>query len=177
MPYRMGRGDYPRGGFFGDLAHIGGGIIKGAVTGFTKLGPLGAVIGAAAGGAGGIQTLKNERIESIVKPIGGSSAGTPSQNDTSAEEIVRQHQVNVHKQQAKVLAAGSGGAGIINRPNAKLLGSGFRRRRTMRPTNVKALRRALRRAEGFKKIAMQTIRLIDPKTKGKKFGGFKRRKR
>jgi len=177
VPYRMGRGDYPRGGFFGDLAHIGGGIIKGAVTGFSKLGPLGAVLGAAAGGAGGIQTLKNERIESITKPIGGSTAGTPSQNTTSAEEIVRQHQVNVHKQQAKVAAGKAGGAGIINRPNAGMLSSGFHRRRTMRVTNVKALKRALRRADGFKKLALQTIRLVDPAKKGKKFGGFKRRKR
>jgi len=47
------------------------------------------------------------------------------------------------------------------------------KRRKMQVTNAHALRRALRRAYGFEKLAMRTIRLVHPKKKGS-FGGFKR---
>lgn len=49
--------------------------------------------------------------------------------------------------------------------------------RRMNPTNGTALKRALRRAYAFKKVAMRTIRLVDAGRKPKKFGGFKTRKR
>lgn len=165
MPYP--RGDYPRGGFFGKLAHVAGSIIGGGVKGFAKSGPLGLVGGVLGGGAGAIVKMKNDRINSITGPIGSSDAGTPAQ--TSPEETLRQHQLQVHRQQAGVLAGG----GVM--AHGHIL-SGHRRR-TMRVTNVKALRRALRRAEGFKKLAMHTIRLISPNLKGKKFGGFKKGRR
>lgn len=51
------------------------------------------------------------------------------------------------------------------------------RNRRMNPTNGAALKRALRRAYAFKKVAMKTIRLVDAGRKPKKFGGFKTRKR
>jgi hypothetical protein len=50
-----------------------------------------------------------------------------------------------------------------------------RRRGRMRVTNPKALRRALRRAHGFAKLAMRTIHLVHPQKKGR-FGGFKKRR-
>jgi len=50
------------------------------------------------------------------------------------------------------------------------------RNRHMRVTNPKALRRALRRAHGFAKLAMKTIHLVHPRKKGR-FGGFRKRKR
>jgi hypothetical protein len=43
----------------------------------------------------------------------------------------------------------------------------------MRATNPKALRRALRRAYAFERLAMKTIHLVHPRKKGR-FGGFKR---
>lgn len=49
------------------------------------------------------------------------------------------------------------------------------RNRHMRVTNPKALRRALRRAHGFAKLAMRTIHLVHPRKKGR-FGGFKRKR-
>jgi hypothetical protein len=56
-------------------------------------------------------------------------------------------------------------------------GGGFgRRRKRMRVTNPKALRRALRRAYGFEKLAMKTIHLLHPKKKVR-FGGFRRPKK
>jgi hypothetical protein len=52
----------------------------------------------------------------------------------------------------------------------------FRRRRRMRVTNPKALRRAIRRATGFARLAMRTIKIVYPRKKGR-FGGWKVRKR
>jgi hypothetical protein len=49
-------------------------------------------------------------------------------------------------------------------------------RRRMRATNTKALRRALRRAYAFERIAMKTIKLVHPRKRGR-FGGFKKARR
>lgn len=48
--------------------------------------------------------------------------------------------------------------------------------RRMNVCNSRALRRALRRAHGFEKLAMRTIHLLHPRKKAK-FGGFKKRTR
>jgi len=83
-------------------------------------------------------------------------------------------------------AAGLGGiaSGVAGVATGKLLGkraalagmAGGRRRRRMRVTNPRALRRAIRRTQGFAKLAMRTIHLVHPKRKVR-FGGFKRRKK
>lgn len=52
-------------------------------------------------------------------------------------------------------------------------GSRCVKNRHMNVANAKALRRALRRAYGFEKLAMRTIRLVHPHKRGR-FGGFKR---
>lgn len=52
----------------------------------------------------------------------------------------------------------------------------MRHHRRMRATNPKALRRALRRAYAFERIAMRTIHLLHPKKRAR-FGGFKRHRR
>ena len=86
---------------------------------------------------------------------------------------------------AGVVAAGvAGRAGLFGRaagkhPSArhlKALAMGLRRARPrMNVTNVHALRRSLRRAHGFAKLAMRTIHLIHPRKKVR-FGGFKKRR-
>jgi hypothetical protein len=48
------------------------------------------------------------------------------------------------------------------------------RNRKMNPCNPRALRRAIRRATRFTRLAMHTIHLVHPKKKGR-FGGFKKR--
>src|SRR5258707_1758407 len=59
----------------------------------------------------------------------------------------------------------------------RALAMGLRRARPrMNVTNVHALRKALRRAHGFARLAMKTIHLVHPKHKGR-FGGFKKRRR
>ncbi len=88
---------------------------------------------------------------------------------------------------AAVIAAGGLEAGRMSmgghrghKPSARhlrALAMGLRRARPrMNITNVHALRRALRRAGGFAKLAMKTIHLVHPKHKGR-FGGFKKRRR
>jgi hypothetical protein len=52
----------------------------------------------------------------------------------------------------------------------------FVRNRHMNPCNPRALRRAIRRATRFTRLAMKTIHLVHPKKKGR-FGGFKKRRR
>jgi hypothetical protein len=59
----------------------------------------------------------------------------------------------------------------ISRKTGKMV-----RNRHMRVTNPKALKRALRRAHGFAKLAMRTIHLVHPKKKVR-FGGFKKHRR
>jgi len=64
---------------------------------------------------------------------------------------------------------GAGAAGVVGATagaiGSRLLshGGGMRKRRRMRATNTKALRRALRRAYAFERIAMKTIHLVHPR--------------
>lgn len=54
----------------------------------------------------------------------------------------------------------------------RMAGAGMRRHRRMRVTNPKALRRALRRAQGFEKLARRVLHVTSPKRHVVK--GFKR---
>ncbi len=85
---------------------------------------------------------------------------------------------------AVAATAGLGRAGLFGRaagkhPSARhlhALAMGLRRAKPrMNVTNVHALRRSLRRAHGFAKLAMRVIHLVHPKKKGR-FGGFKKRR-
>jgi hypothetical protein len=73
-----------------------------------------------------------------------------------------------------VMGAGAGRA--IGRRGAMAVGAGMRRRRRMNVCNPRALRRSIRRTQGFAKLAMRTIHLVHPKKKAR-FGGFKKRTR
>lgn len=56
------------------------------------------------------------------------------------------------------------GAGMAaTLPGAARMAMGFRRRRRMRVTNPRALRRAIRRAEGFKRLALRVLKFTGPK--------------
>jgi hypothetical protein len=75
-----------------------------------------------------------------------------------------------------------GGAVAVGRRMARpamvdpTTGLQVRRRRRMNPCNPRALRRAVRRAHAFTKLAMKTIHLVHPKKKVR-FGGFRKRKK
>lgn len=70
---------------------------------------------------------------------------------------------------------GAGGPGKLLKRGEHLLGLGGRRRRRMNVCNQRALRRALRRAHGFERVAMRTIRIVNPRKRGH-FGGFKKKR-
>lgn len=178
MPYRqfeMVRGDMDRGGFLGGLASIAKGALKVGV-GFLAGGPVGA-------GTALVKHAAEElRGSGAAQPIGSSPAPIPSNiivakpiNQTPAEELVRQHQVNIHRAQAAgvKIGPGVGAQTTVGRISPMRMGG---RRRTMRVTNVKALRRAIRRATGFSKLAMKVIKVVNPQRKGR-FGGWKKAKR
>jgi len=193
VAYRMGRGDYYRGDYYrgGILSGLGS-IVKGAVkTGF----------GFITGGPGGAAKalVGHAKSELAPTPLVGTSLAL---NTTSAEELVRQHQVNVHKQQAAIAAGGgvgvmppmSGSAGLIG-PGGGLIPRGYHlnkspryptagypagsklvRNRSMNMLNPRALRRAIRRTQAFARIAMKAIHIVHPKKKGS-FGGFRKKRR
>lgn len=78
------------------------------------------------------------------------------------------------------MMAGPGGAcpkgfHISRSKHAKHFGQCVRNRH-MNVCNPRALRRSLRRAHGFARLAMKTIHLIHPKKKGR-FGGFRRKRK
>lgn len=185
MPYRnleMVRGDIPRGGFLGSVVKSIGGAVKGAVGGLISGNPLKAITGAV-GGAVRANVPSTMGGSGASMPIGSTpppvyiAPGSGRLNESSPEELADLHRANVAKAQ-RAGAAGRPGAGMVLPGNtiAGALMGGPRKRPHMRVTNPKALRRALRRAEGFKKLALKTIRLVSPKTKGR-FGGWKKSKR
>lgn len=74
-------------------------------------------------------------------------------------------------------AAGGVGVGARGYHVSKRTGALVRNRR-MNVCNPRALRRAIRRARGFEKLALKSIRLVSPhRLKRRHFGGFKTRRR
>jgi hypothetical protein len=153
------RGD-PFWGFLGRLA-------KGVVGGLTGIG-MGAGVPAAAGRASG-----------AIAKVGGRVGG-----------MIARHPVLSAAGAAAVLA-GAGGAGIEHMAaGGAACPKGFHpckskhgckkgpcvRNRHMRVTNPRALRRSIRRATGFAKLAMRTIHLVHPKKRAR-FGGFRKRRK
>ena len=169
--YRKPYGDYYRGdpGFLSFLGKglqaVGsfvpgvGGLLSAGGAALTKLGTK----TVAAPAAAGVATTAIETVKS-----GALKAGAA---------------LKAHPVLTAAGAAGLGGiaSGVAGVATGKLLArhaamAGGRRRRRMRVTNPKALRRAIRRTQGFAKLAMRTIHLVHPKRKVR-FGGFKRRKK
>jgi hypothetical protein len=120
------------------------------------------------------------RIGGGVRP-GGAMAQLPAIAGR-AGKLVKAHPV--------LSAAGAAGAIIGARGVGKMVGGRHCHRgthiskrtgkevcnRRMNVCNPRALRRSIRRAQGFVKLAMRTIHLVHPKKKGR-FGGFKKRKK
>jgi len=160
------RGDYYRGDYYrGDPGFLSflGGAAK-AIGGFIPgVGPLIQ--------AGGEALSKIGTSKAIVKAIP-RAAGPVTSVLGKLKGGVLKHPVLTGAGAAGLAGAAAGIAGT------KLLsrGGGMRKRRRMRATNTKALRRALRRAYAFERIAMKTIHLVHPRKKGR-FGGFKRPKK
>lgn len=142
--YYHGGDYYAAGGFLGSIGKAIGGAVKGFVTG----GPLGAISGAASA------IIKRPNVTPIAAPLFG---GTPI--PTGGGMIVP--------------TPGLVGVGQRLLPGGA---SGFelRKRRRMNPLNIKALRRAMRRAKGFERQARRVGSFFNP---GKTFRLKGRRKR
>jgi hypothetical protein len=186
VSYRMGRGDLTHGygmgrgdpGFFsfigralGTVAKIGGAAILGTVTG----GPLSGIAGAVKATIGATKS----NIGAATLEAGGSeSALTPA--------IVAAHKAAVARGAPLALpgggaipriGGGGGGGRKVSARHQHALDMGLSRARPrMQVTNTRALRRSLRRVQGFARLAMKTIHIVHPKKKGR-FGGFKKRRR
>lgn len=172
MPYRMGRGDYVKGyyrgdpGLFGAIGHVLGGAVGGFITG----GPLGAIRGAIGGAAKG--TVSNVR-QATLAAGGSQSAYTPALRARHAAVVARGRGIG-----QPMPGVGPGVMGPGGGVQARLGAGGFRRAPRMNPLNVKALRRADRRARGFLRIARSVIKHYVAKApKGKSYIHFKKKSR
>ncbi len=162
------RGAFPRGDFYrgarGDPGFFSflGGIAKKALGFIPGIGPIAsaaaeAIIPAGAKKVGSAIIKKGVEVVAAHPVL--SAAGAAGIVGTAAGAMAGKH----------MGSPGAAGAAHM----ARGISAGFRRRRRMHPTNVKALRRALRRAYAFERLAMKVIHLTHPKKKGR-FGGFRR---
>lgn len=152
------QGDFYQGdpGFFSFL----GGIAKKAAGFIPGVGPI-ASTALAKIPMGGMS--KMARVSSAARSVGGRIAGAAAK-----------HPVLTGAGAAGAIGVMGGAAGAAIKAHA--MRAGMRRHRRMRVTNPKALRRAIRRTQGFAKLAMRTIHLVHPRKKAR-FGGFKKRTR
>src|SRR5260221_8747918 len=171
MGYYMG--DYYRGamrrgdpGFLsvlGSIAKTVGGFIPG-------VGPIVSAVGEKLVSAG-----TKSAVTAITKPGFFSGASrVVGKAGSDLKGAILKHPVLTGAGAAGVAAVAGAGAGAML--EKRFGGGGGRKRRRMRATNTKALRRALRRAYAFERIAMKTIHLVHPRKKGR-FGGFKKQRR
>ena len=164
------RGDYYRGDYYrgdpGFLSFLGGALktVGGFIPG---VGPLISGAGAAISAKAAAGEAAKAASTALTKP--GFYQGA-TRVYGSLKSTALKHPVLTGAGAAGIIAAGGAAAGA---KLASLKGHGGRRRRRMRATNTKALRRALRRAYAFERIAMKTIHLVHPRKKGR-FGGFKK---
>jgi len=154
------QGDYYRGdpGFFSFL----GGLAKKAVGFIPGVGP--AIKGA-------LDLIPSGRSASSAI-VRASESGTLSRVTAGAKQVIAKHPVLSAAGAAGAIAGGSYAVGR-SRGRASMMG---RRHKRMNPCNVKALRRAIRRAHGFERIARRVMRFTSPGKK-KKPAGFKRAKK
>jgi len=148
------QGDYVRGGYYRGDPFFGflGKLVKGAVGGLL---------------GGGSKTIIQQvpQLPGVV-----SKAGTVVRGVGKIGQRIKP----ILRKGAPIAAAAGAGA-LIGRGTRGMMGGG-RRHRRMNVTNVKALRRSIRRTQGFAKLAMRVIHITHPKKKGR-FGGFRKARR
>ena len=159
------RGDYYRGdpgflSFLGKGLKIAGGFIPG----------VGGLISSA-----GEAIAARESGKATTAIVKASEKGVLGRVTAGAKQVIAKHPV--------LTAAGAAGAiataGVVAGRRMGRGGGGMgggRKHRRMNPCNPRALRRAIRRAYSFEKLAMRVLRLTSPK-KHKRFAGFKHAKR
>jgi hypothetical protein len=163
MPYYMG--DYYAAGYRGDPGFLSFlGKAASAIGGFIPgVGPLISAAGSA------IERIGTKAAPAALPAAAGAAASATGIGTKMVKGALK-HPVLTGAGIAGI--AGAAGA-LAHKELSKRTG---RKRRRMRATNPKALRRALRRAYAFERIAMRTIKLVHPRKVGR-FGGFKRAKK
>ncbi len=158
-----GRGGYYRGdpGFFSFL----GGLAKGAV---------GLIPGVGAPIAAGLEALTRKKAASAIVKAGEGTLATRAMRPITS--IIKGHPVLSAAGAAGAVGLGAGLAAPRALKGAKhLLGLGGRKRRRMNACNPRALRRAIRRAHAFERLAKHVIGFSSPrKPKGHMY--FKRKR-
>jgi len=151
-----------------------GGLGRSLVSGITGL-PTAQKTGAA--GIASITGMLGTVLGRVVsKPPGGAVANVAA----AAEQAGGSAIVKVLKKGAPAAAGVAAGlaAGGMGGAAAALMGGGGRRRRRMHVTNVKALRRSIRRCQGFTKLAKRVLRFTSPKpVRGRAVFKARRRKK
>ncbi len=162
MSYYQGdfyRGDFYRGdpGFFSFL----GGLAKSAVSLIPGVGPTASRI-LTSGAASGVGTLA-ARAGSIVR---------------AGRGVIVKHPVLTGAAAAGTIGALGVGAGRMGARRGMRMLPGMRRHRRMRVTNPKALRRAIRRAEGFSRLARRVLKFTHPRlARGRPVFKFRRKRK
>jgi adenylosuccinate synthase len=144
---------------------------------FSFLGKAAQTIGGFIPGVGGLVTKAGEAISKAAARPGIKKVVT----------AVAAHPVLSAAGAAATAGVGAGALGtkMASHPAAAGMAAGAKmarvhmaggRRRRMRVTNPKALRRAIRRTAGFARLAMKTIHLIHPRKKVR-FGGFRHKRK
>jgi len=201
MPYYnagdyYGRGDYYQaGGIFSGIGHFIGGLAKAAVhtgIGFLTGGPKGAIVGAATG----LGAMTKQRTEEALLGAGGSeSAYTPELAASHATALARGPMIappapggmmpmgpmlgyggqrRMHPNKSTYVTRGGGTSKWPGGLSLHPKGSTMVTSRRMNVGNARALRRALRRARGFAKLARKVLVATSHYKKG---GGHHRRKK
>ncbi len=166
------QGDFYRGDFYqgdpGFFSFLSGLASKGAkLAGFASPALPGAGILARGGGALAKFGAKHPALSGAIMRGGA---------------LIRKHPVLSAAGAAGTLGALGGGAGVMGARRGQMGAAGampgMRRRRRMRVTNPKALRRAIRRAEGFSKLARRVLRFTHPRlARGRPTFKIRRKKR
>lgn len=134
---------------------------------------------------GGLAKKAAGFIPGVGPAVSGVLEGITHSGATAAIERVGKGAITLAKKHPVMTAAGGAGilggaagvmGGRMGRAKGVRMAAGGRRHHRMRVTNPKALRRAIRRTQGFAKLAMRTIHLVHPKKKVR-FGGFRKRRK
>jgi len=198
MPYAYQAGDYYRGDYYrgdGILAGIGG-AIKGAVTGLVKGGPIGAIAGAIKGGTTGL--LGSGKSSLPPPPINmGTGIGSPIPSLGSGLVAFKPPPVPVGGDRQWDIGSMLPGGRPLTYTQGGLCPAGYRlnksghwrkngtyvppasvcvKCRKMNVTNPRALRKGIRRAQGFAKLAKRVMSFVQARApKGRALFRKKRR--
>lgn len=150
------QGDFYRGdpGFFSFL----GGLAKKAVGFIPGVGPIASTALSTIGG-GGSKLARMAKSSPLAMRAG--------------RAIVKHPVLSAAGAAGAIGAMGAGVGAVAARRGMVHVG---KRHRRMNVCNPRALRRSIRRTQGFAKLAMRTIHLVHPRKKAR-FGGFKKRTR